>query len=176
MLSRSVLFTPPVDSLQLRIAALGLLVVLTLGIGWWRRRRDGRSRMVASGELVTAEHLGTPLGPVATLLQISSAVCAPCRAARRVLGEVAARTPGVRHVELDAEQNLDLVRRLDVLRTPTVLVLDGVGRVVARSSGVPSPAQVAQALDLVPAAAGTSQRPGTSERSAVSERSGQEQM
>ena len=91
--------------------------------------------------------LGTPLGPAATLLQISSAVCAPCRAARRVLGEVAERTPGVRHVELDAEQNLELVRRLDVLRTPTVLVLDAGGRVVARSSGVPSPAQVNQALN-----------------------------
>jgi thiol-disulfide isomerase/thioredoxin len=136
--------------MQLRIAGLGLVVVLALGIGWWRRRVDGHSRAVSSGEFVTAEHLGTPLGAVATLLQISSAVCAPCRAARRVLAEVADRTPGVRHIELDAEQHLDLVRRLDVLRTPTVLVLDGAGTVVARSSGVPTPAQVAHALDRVP--------------------------
>jgi hypothetical protein len=92
-----------------------------------------------------------------------------------VLGEVAERTPGVRHVELDAEQHLDLVRRLDVLRTPTVLVLDGAGRVVARSSGVPSPVQVAQALDLVPAAARISGRSGSSEHSGISEHSGQEQ-
>lgn len=136
------------ETLRLRLALLGLLVVLSLAIGWWRRRRDGQSRAVPAGELVTAEHLGTPLGGVATLLQISSAVCAPCRAARRVLDEVAGRTPGVRHVELDAEQHLDLVRRLDVLRTPTLLVLDGGGRVVARSSGVPSPAQVTEALGL----------------------------
>lgn len=150
IISRSVLFRCSVDSMQLRIAGLGLVVVLALGIGWWRRRVDGHARAVSSGEVVTAEHLGTPLGPVATLLQISSAVCAPCRATRRVLGEVADRTPGVRHVELDAERHLDLVRRLDVLRTPTVLVLDDAGRVVARSSGVPTPAQVAQALERVP--------------------------
>jgi thioredoxin-related protein len=54
--------------------------------------------------------------------------------------------PGVRHVEIDAESHLDLVRRLDVRRTPTVLVLDGQGRVVRRASGQPRPADVIAAL------------------------------
>jgi thiol-disulfide isomerase/thioredoxin len=139
-----------VDTLQLRTVALVLFVALALGIGLLRRRSDGRSRLVTTGDLVTAEHLGTSLGTVATVLQISSSVCAPCRVARRVLSEVVARAEGVRHIEVDAEAHLDLVRRLDVLRTPTVLVLDADGRVVARSSGVPTPQQVVAALNQVP--------------------------
>ena len=50
------------------------------------------------------------------------------------------------HVEVDAESNLELVRRLDVRRTPTVLVLDAAGRIVRRASGQPRKADVIAAL------------------------------
>lgn len=90
--------------------------------------------------------VGATPGERATLLQFSSAFCAPCRATRRVLAEVAGRVPGVGHVELDAELHLDLVRRLDVTATPTTLVLDAGGREVLRAAGQPTPAQVLQAL------------------------------
>jgi hypothetical protein len=53
---------------------------------------------------------------------------------------------GVTHVEIDAESNLELVRRLDIMRTPTVLVLDSAGRVVKRASGAPRKADVLAAL------------------------------
>jgi thiol-disulfide isomerase/thioredoxin len=86
-------------------------------------------------------------GERATLLQFSSAFCAPCRATRRTLAEVATAVPGVTHVEVDAEEQLDLVRALGVLRTPTTLVLDGAGREVTRATGAPRPAQVLAALD-----------------------------
>ena len=79
------------------------------------------------------------LGERATLLQFSSAFCAPCRATRRVLGDVAGIVPGVAHVEVDAEHHLDLVRRLGILRTPTTLVLDPHGREVTRAPGAPTP-------------------------------------
>ena len=45
---------------------------------------------------------------------------------------------GVAHVEVDAEHHLDLVRRLGVLRTPTVLVLDPQGRITRRAPGRPA--------------------------------------
>ena len=77
-------------------------------------------------------------GERATLLQFSSAFCAPCRATRRVLGEVADLVPGVRHVEVDAEHHLELVRRLGIARTPTTLILDAAGREVSRASGAPT--------------------------------------
>jgi thiol-disulfide isomerase/thioredoxin len=86
-------------------------------------------------------------GERATLLQFSSAFCAPCRATRRTLADVAGQVPGVSHVEVDAEAHLDLVRTLSILRTPTTLVLDERGREVTRASGAPKPAQVLAALE-----------------------------
>jgi thiol-disulfide isomerase/thioredoxin len=83
------------------------------------------------------------VGPArATLLQFSSAFCAPCRAVRRVSSEVAEMVPGVEHVEVDAESHLDAVRALGIWRTPTLLVLDAEGRVVKRATGVPAKPQL----------------------------------
>jgi thiol-disulfide isomerase/thioredoxin len=98
------------------------------------------------GKRLGAAELGEELGERATLVQFSSAFCAPCRATRRVLGEVAGMVPGVAHVEIDAEKNLDLVRELDILKTPTVLVLDADGRVVRRATGQPRKADVIAAV------------------------------
>jgi hypothetical protein len=57
--------------------------------------------------------------------------------------------PGVAHVEIDAESHLDLVRRLSIHRTPTVLVLDAGGRIARRASGAPRKADVIAALGEV---------------------------
>jgi thiol-disulfide isomerase/thioredoxin len=86
-------------------------------------------------------------GERATLLQFSSAFCAPCRATRRTLSDVADLVPGVAHVEVDAEAHLDLVRALGVLRTPTTLVLDAAGRELTRATGAPRRDQVLGALE-----------------------------
>ncbi len=142
------------------VDVIGLLVLVavvlaTVAIGLWRRRADGRLRPVAqpaggadtsARDLLTEDDLGAPLGNRATLVQFSSAFCAPCRATRTVLGEVSTMLPGIAHVEVDAESRLDLVRRLDVRRTPTVLVLDDAGRVRTRASGAPRKADVVAAL------------------------------
>lgn len=103
------------------------------------RGRDGDKRLGAAD-------LGEGLGERATLVQFSSAFCAPCRATRRVLSDVAAMVPGVAHVEIDAEEHLDLVRRFDILKTPTVLVVDADGRIVRRATGQPRKADVIAAL------------------------------
>ncbi|MFE0964399.1 thioredoxin family protein [Streptomyces fungicidicus] len=109
------------------------------------RDRDEREGLGA-GEGPDGPGLGVALGERATLVQFSTAFCAPCRATRRVLAEVAALVPGVTHVEIDAEARLDLVRRLEIQRTPTVLVLDARGRVVRRAAGQPRKADVIAAL------------------------------
>ena len=146
---------------------LVVAVVGALGLGVWRALSDGRFRgthRVRGGPEVTGPSHGTPQQPVsvlagtaydaargerATLLQFSSAFCAPCRATRRILTDVSSAVPGVTHVEVDAEEHLDLVRRLGVLRTPTTLVLDGSGEEITRATGAPRPAQVLAALDGV---------------------------
>ncbi|WP_347404577.1 thioredoxin family protein [Streptomyces sp. MST-110588] len=93
-----------------------------------------------------AEEIGAELGARATLVQFSSAFCQPCRATRRTLADVADMVPGVAHVEIDAEARLELVRALEVARTPTVLVLDADGTVVRRAAGQPRRADVIAAL------------------------------
>jgi thiol-disulfide isomerase/thioredoxin len=133
-------------------AIVALLAATIIGVVW--RWRSGVLRPTtgqpASADGADAAGLGPEFGPKlgerATLVQFSSAFCAPCRATRRVLDEVAAMVDGVRYVEIDAESRLDLVRRLGVLRTPTVLVLDDAGRIVRRGSGLPRKADVIAAL------------------------------
>ena len=108
--------------------------------------RDPDAGAPGTGPLMTGVELGEPLGQRATLVQFSTAFCAPCRATRRILAEVAEMTDGVAHVEIDAESHLDLVRRLDIRRTPTVLVLAPDGRITKRASGQPRKADVIAAL------------------------------
>lgn len=102
--------------------------------------------MREQGPGLGAAQLGAELGERATLVQFSSAFCQPCRATRRTLADVAAMVEGVAHVEIDAEENLALVRALDIRATPTVLVLDRTGRIVRRAAGQPRRADVIAAL------------------------------
>lgn len=156
-----------------------VLILIVLGaataFGLWRQRTDGRMKSVSvsadvpipvaddapevdvtnaslaehGGEHLTSEFLGADLGAEATLVQFSTAFCQPCRATRRILDEVASMVPGTVHIEIDAEAHLDLVRTLDVRRTPTVLVLDARGRIVKRAVGLPRKADVIAALGQV---------------------------
>ncbi len=124
-------------------------VLLVAAVAARRAYADGRFRSrTTQPEPTEAEPLlpADQLGERATLLQFSSAFCAPCRTTRGVLGDVAAGTPGVSHVEIDAESRLDLVRRVGVMRTPTTLVLDAAGREVLRAAGAPRREQVVQSL------------------------------
>jgi len=130
--------------------AAALAVAVTAGFAWQRangRLRSVRTHGPGAGEpLMTRAELGEPLGQRATLVQFSTAFCAPCRSTRLILDEVARMTEGVAHVEIDAESHLDLVRRLDIRRTPTVLVLGPDGRIAKRATGQPRKADVIDAL------------------------------
>ena len=142
---------------------LGVIVLLAVlaaagGFGMIWKARDGRLRAAVPGTggaaapgdgVLTEAELGSPLGGRATLVQFSSAFCAPCRATRVILADVAGLVDGVAHVEIDAESRLDLVRRLDIRRTPTVLVLGPDGRVAQRASGQPRKAEVLAAVGEV---------------------------
>jgi thiol-disulfide isomerase/thioredoxin len=128
------------------IVVAGVLTLATAG-GLLLRRHDGRFRPVPSegdGPMLAA--LGYQAGTPLTLIQFSSAFCAPCRATRVLCADVAATVPGVRHVEVDAESHLDAVRSLNILRTPTVLLVDAEGEVRKRASGPPTRAQLLAAV------------------------------
>jgi len=138
--------------------SIAVAVVFGLYPAWVDGRFAGTHRVRGSidalepstGQLLAEHDLEHGLGERATLLQFSSAFCAPCRATRRVLGDVTSVAPGVVHVEVDAEHHLELVRRLGILRTPTTLILDSEGREVTRAAGAPTKAQVLAALAELP--------------------------
>ena len=144
----------PVTLTGLLVALLVLLAASAFGL--WRRRTDGVMRGTeprraegaasSSAEGLAGPALGGPLGARATLVQFSSAFCAPCRTTRVVLARIADEVDGVAHYDLDAESHLELVRALDIRRTPTTLVLDAGGRETARAGGVPRRDQVLAAL------------------------------
>lgn len=140
---------------------LVIALVLATGFGLWRAMRDGRFRgthQVRGGgpaepsgaelpvSVLHGSDIEHELGERATLLQFSSAFCAPCRATRRVLTQVVEVVPGIVHVEVDAEHHLELVRRLGVSRTPTTLILDAHGQEVSRATGAPTRDEVLATL------------------------------
>jgi len=127
------------------VVLIAALAVSALA-AWGYTSVNGRFRTRSGLDVLTADDLGRPLGERATLLHFSSAFCAPCRATRTLLKDVADRVDGVALVEIDAESHLELVRRLDIMRTPTVLVLDPRGTIVRRASGLPRRDQVVDAL------------------------------
>jgi thiol-disulfide isomerase/thioredoxin len=149
--------------LGILIAAALLVIAIAVGKRWY----DGRFRSQAPTPQVDADeraplaperHRPTltgadldvdALGERATLVQFSTAFCAPCRATRQVLSLVSEAVEGVRQVEVDAESHLELVRRLRIHRTPTVLVLDGDGRIRNRASGQPRRSDVLAAVEAV---------------------------
>lgn len=147
------------------LIVLVVVLVAATGFGLWRRRTDGRLRAVPAaapaaaagdsaagatgqqrGPIFPAADLGIELGERASLVQFSTAFCQPCRATRRVLAEVADMVDGVVAVEVDAEAHLDLVRKWDIMRTPTVLVVDASGAVAQRAVGQPRKADVIAAI------------------------------
>jgi thiol-disulfide isomerase/thioredoxin len=141
--------TDPVTATDPPSATTGVVPAAQLGDGG-----ETAADPSAQGQRIDAELL-TRLGvqpATATLLQFSSAFCSPCRAVRRISSEVAAMLPGVQHVEVDAESHLEAVRALGIWRTPTLLVLDGDGRVTRRATGVPGKPQLIAALgEILPA-------------------------
>jgi thiol-disulfide isomerase/thioredoxin len=121
------------------LTALGVLLALVAvataaGLVW--RATTGRARTARRREVVLPAEVGAePFGGRATLLQFSTAFCAPCRSTARLLGAVADDHDGVRHVEVDLTNRPELADRFNILQTPTTLVLDGAGSVRARIGG-----------------------------------------
>ena len=133
------------------VGGLTVLVVVLVAAsvaGFALRGRQGRFRTAAaaSRSVLTTADLGAPLGEQATLVQFSTEVCAYCGPTRKLLAEVAGERNGVAFVEVDAAARMDLTKRLGVLSTPTVLVLDSSGGITSRASGPQRKADVVMAV------------------------------
>lgn len=127
-------------------AALLASAVVAVLLKWRNGRFASPDAHRTDETVLTADTIGGALGRDATLVQFSSSFCAPCRATRVLLSDIAQRTEGVETIEINAEEHLDLVNQLGIMRTPTVLVLDSRGVVRTRASGLPRREQVMAAV------------------------------
>lgn len=141
---------------------LGAALVVAVALGLLLRARDGR--IATAGSTKREDTMSDNAAPAAarlpapvrqaiapagsaeadsvgaeavTLVQLSTTFCAPCRHTRVLLADLAERTAGLRHVDLDITNQPEVATELGVLRTPTTLALDSRGVELLRFSGVP---------------------------------------
>ena len=125
---------------------IAIVLALASAYGIWYQRSRGAIRDKERAGIITAQMIGAPLGARASLVQFSSAFCTPCRATRALLENVVEGLSDVVHIDIDAEDHLELVRELNILSTPTTLILDSRGHEVGRAVGAPKREHVLNAL------------------------------
>ena len=125
---------------------IAIVLALASAYGIWYQRSRGAIRDKERAGIITAQMIGAPLGSRASLVQFSSAFCTPCRATRALLENVVQGLNDVVHIDIDAEDHLELVRELNILSTPTTLILDSRGHEVGRAVGAPKREHVLNAL------------------------------
>ena len=138
------------------MSVVGVVVVLaalvvTAGATWWVRTRNGAVRTVEEPEgtpQAVLRRLGvTPEEADLTVVQFSTAFCAPCRSTKARLQQLQTTRPGLAVVHVDAESHLDEVRELDVRRTPTLFYVGRDGQLLGRSSGAPRAEELTAVVD-----------------------------
>jgi thiol-disulfide isomerase/thioredoxin len=125
---------------------LAVLAVATV-LGFLLRGRDGRVRRSKPSAQLPEQvrNLIDPSAPV-TLVQLSTTFCAPCRHTRALLSDLASRTDGLEHRELDLTDLPDVASSLKVLRTPTTVAYAPDGAELLRVGGVPKRDVLVEAL------------------------------
>ena len=125
-----------------------LIFVLAIAtvIGLRLKATQGRIKQ-RKGLQISASEIGTQLGERATVVQFSTTFCTSCRAAKVLISDEVSKRSDVKYVEIDAESNLELVRKLDIRSTPTTLFLDKKGFEIARAVGAPKRDQINAAIN-----------------------------
>jgi len=133
------------------LTPLVIVLALAIAFGVWytRSRGEFRKKKTINGPKLDAAIVGVELGSRVTMVQFSSAFCSPCRATKALLEDMVKSMPDVRYAHIDAESNLELVRKLDIRSTPTTLFLNSDGIEVGRAMGTPKRSQVLAAVNAI---------------------------
>ena len=93
---------------EIGVVVLAAVLVLCAAAAWWLRTRNGvlrtgAGRDDADAEVAVLRRLGVrPDEADLTVVQFSTATCAPCRATRAQLDRLRAGRPGLSVVHVDA--------------------------------------------------------------------------
>ncbi len=133
----------------IRLAVVLAVVVVAWAVGRWLTRRDGE--VVHAQEQLQPDDLASLGLPVVDVphraVLFGSPTCGPCDAVKRVLLQVESERGDFTWRYVDTADHLGVADRLGIRRVPTLVLMDGLGAVRARTSGVPSPADLHAALD-----------------------------
>ena len=101
-----------------------------------------------SARFTTAD-LGVNFDSRLTIVQFSSEYCIYCRPTKKLLEEVIGGVPDVKYVEIDVATHLELVNRLNILSTPTTMIINSKGEEIGRVIGVPKRDQISDAISPI---------------------------
>jgi len=125
-----------------------LLISLTSVIGLTLRAKKGVIKKGSRLKISEGE-FGGIYGSRLTILQFSTTFCSECRTAKAIVKDVVKDYKDISYVEVDAESNLDLVRRVDIRSTPTTIFLNNNGFEIARAKGAPKRDQLIKAIKAI---------------------------
>ena len=123
-----------------------LFFLVALGSLW--KLRHGKLKNM-NGLSISEVELNQKLGKKATIVQFSTTFCTECCTAKAIVKDVVKEYKDVIYVEVDAESNLDLVRRVDIRSTPTTIFLDSKGFEIARAKGAPKRDQLIKTIKAI---------------------------
>ena len=127
------------------MALLGLILLISTVIGFYYRSKNGVIRKKRRLHISEADFAGR-YGSRVTILQFSTTFCSQCRAAKSLISDVVKDEKDISYLEIDAESNLALVRKVDVRSTPTTIFLDKDGYEIARATGAPKRDQLQKVI------------------------------
>ena len=127
------------------LSLLVLILLISTAIGFWYRSKNGVIRKKRRLHIGEAEFAGS-YGERITILQFSTTFCSQCRAAKALISDVVKDEKDISYLEIDAESNLALVRKVDVRSTPTTIFLDRGGFEIARATGAPKRDQLQKVI------------------------------
>jgi len=123
-----------------------LAVSLIIGISW----RINIGRVKSRDRLLILEsEIGDELGELGTVVVFTTTFCSGCRTTKAIVKDVVKDFKGIFYVEIDAESNLELVRKIDIRSTPTTIFLDSKGFEIARVKGAPKRDQLIKAIKAI---------------------------
>lgn len=121
------------------VIVLMAVTTIAVALGFWLKSQQGsinQSRFDKNRILGLTSF--EDLGRNGTLVQFSTKFCAICPSTKKLLQDIARNFAGINFIEIDAENNLDLTKKLSIFSTPTVLILDSAGKEIGRFSGKPN--------------------------------------